>query len=660
MSTLLDAALGYADIGWPVFPCGRDKNPLTTNGVFDATTDKAKIEAWWHRWPEANIGFHVGAASMMAVDFDPGHNMAEVHEAVGGLPVTKLCQITPRGGRHQFYALAPGEQVAPSAGKVAPNVDIRSHNSYVLLAPSRTDAGEYCWEHWPPQQMPKPAYRTDGMLAAAGKANVKHANSDVWLIEPDMPENIALAIAWIDSDECRPAIQGKGGNQRTYDTGAMMRSFGLSEGMANEVMLATFNQTKCVPAWAPDEITGPIANAYRYATSAPGNRTPAYKHALVRSLLKAVEPDRGLGNRQQLGRFIVVDPLADDQMPDPEWLVPDLFQCGTYAMMVGAPGSFKTFLALDIALSVAVGDGADTGRVWPTVLRPGAVLFAAGEGGAGIKTRRRAWEKLHHDGKPVPNFFRASAVPQITNETDALSFIEVAKAANGDGFRMVVIDTAMRAMQGQNSNSQEAASALTKLVGTIASALAPDDYGCVVLVLHHPGADEKKSDKPAGSFVFVGDPDTILAVSRPNKSMTVTISMTKQKDAAEWETPRYVELQPVGDTLSAVVGQQPPKPAAQPDAGPFKPATPSTAGRPEKVAQEAVVEAIERVLRSTAGTTWTSIQLAKDASHLLGTQGHEVPFGTIVRHVLPVMTAQGHPGYDRIGKRGHWRSLTSH
>ena len=51
--TPLDAALEYADRGWPVFPMAfnRDpdakKYPLTTHGMNDATRDAIQLKEWW-------------------------------------------------------------------------------------------------------------------------------------------------------------------------------------------------------------------------------------------------------------------------------------------------------------------------------------------------------------------------------------------------------------------------------------------------------------------------------------------------------------------------------------------------------------------------------------------------------------------------------------
>ena len=50
---LMQAALSLAKQGLPVFPCGKDKKPLTPHGFKDATTDPATIEQCWNRYPEA-------------------------------------------------------------------------------------------------------------------------------------------------------------------------------------------------------------------------------------------------------------------------------------------------------------------------------------------------------------------------------------------------------------------------------------------------------------------------------------------------------------------------------------------------------------------------------------------------------------------------------
>lgn len=60
---LLEAALAYANYGWPVFPLkARSKQPATRHGFKDATTDPDRIRTWWTRHPDHNIGLPIGLA----------------------------------------------------------------------------------------------------------------------------------------------------------------------------------------------------------------------------------------------------------------------------------------------------------------------------------------------------------------------------------------------------------------------------------------------------------------------------------------------------------------------------------------------------------------------------------------------------------------------
>lgn len=539
MSSMLEAALEYAARGWPIFPCRSDKKPYTDAGVLEATTSKKQIKEWWTEFPRANIAVPVDRIGMMVIDLDPGHDLNELEDNIGELPKTKLVQETPRGGKHLFYQIKDDEIVPPSASKLAWKVDVRSFNSYVLLSPSRTSDGEYSWA-----SEGKPAYRTDKMVEKAKeKSRQQSEDHDTWLIDQDLEENIDLAVAWL-KNKAEIAVEGVNGDMTAYKTAAMCKSYGLSPEMARDLMWEHWNPRND-PPWGPDEIDHfeqKIINGYTYNTSPPGNMTPAYKVAKASARFKPISRDIKEGSQSVevvSGRFRAVDRVGMNDIEPPEWLVEGMIPEGSYGTFVGAPGSFKTFLALDVALSIATGasaffeDEEEWYGVCPKVARSGPVLFCAGEGRASFTNRVRAWEKRHLDGYEVgKNFILMDPVP-YPDEEDFENFINVAQGWH-DTYELVIIDTVSRSLQGRNENSQEDASLFTKLTQSIQAELE-----CAVLALHHSGHVEGRA---RGSTVFKADVDYEYIIERQGEhSNFLTIKNTKQKDAPEWDQPMIAQ-----------------------------------------------------------------------------------------------------------------------
>jgi hypothetical protein len=146
---MIRTALALARRGLAVFPCRpRDKRPVTTNGVCDATTDPSAIKRWWRADPNFNIGIATGAVSNLFVSdidgFDAEVELRKLEAMHGALPAT--VEVITARGRHVYFRMPPGTDIRNSVGKVAHGIDIRANGGYVLAPPSVHPSGRrYCW-----------------------------------------------------------------------------------------------------------------------------------------------------------------------------------------------------------------------------------------------------------------------------------------------------------------------------------------------------------------------------------------------------------------------------------------------------------------------------------------------------------------------------------
>ena len=163
--TPVDAALRYAQRGWPVVPvftvdqagrcsCGKEgctnqgKHPRAQRGFRDGTTSPSIIKRHWRQ--DANVGICTGrSAGIWVLDVDPQHDgdtsLARLLERHGDLPVTVESR-TGRGGRHLYFRYPEDREVRNSVGKIAAGLDVRSDRGGVVAPPSRHISGRrYEW-----------------------------------------------------------------------------------------------------------------------------------------------------------------------------------------------------------------------------------------------------------------------------------------------------------------------------------------------------------------------------------------------------------------------------------------------------------------------------------------------------------------------------------
>jgi len=141
---LLDAALRLADLGVHVFPCKpRSKEPATIRGLHAATVDPDRVKRFWAIDENFNLAAVTGSVSgffAMDVDGVAGENSVAALEAEHGALPPSIENITATG-RHVLFQWDPNYDIRNSASKIAPGVDVRGQQGYILMPPSWHPSG---------------------------------------------------------------------------------------------------------------------------------------------------------------------------------------------------------------------------------------------------------------------------------------------------------------------------------------------------------------------------------------------------------------------------------------------------------------------------------------------------------------------------------------
>lgn len=178
--------------------------------------------------------------------------------------------------------------------------------------------------------------------------------------------------------------------------------------------------------------------------------------------------------------FTVPELLA---LPDPEWLIDGLLPHGTVGMICGLPGSGKSYLALELACTIA-----DTTRhKWgPHTALTGPVIYITGEGQWGLAQRIEAWQHGHPNNN-LEHIRFIVAMPAADQPDQIAELLEQIDTVTPDKPPMLVIfDTLARLALGLEENS---AGDMGKIIG-VCEAIR-DRYACSVALVHHTRKDGK-------------------------------------------------------------------------------------------------------------------------------------------------------------------------
>lgn len=237
-----------------------------------------------------------------------------------------------------------------------------------------------------------------------------------------------------------------------------------------------------------------------------------------------------LSPRQELDAVLMRGRTILDIDP-PEALIEGWLNLDSFAVLYGRPKSGKSFVALDMALSIA------TGTPWHGCkVTPGPVLYVVAEGVRGVGPRVDAWSELN--GVDVPDDLWW--LPRPVNLLSAPWSFALAELAAELQPRYVVIDTLNRSMPGGDENS-------SKDMSTVIDActrLRMVTSACVKLV-HHSGKNQDAGAR--GHSSLLGAVDTEIELRSTDGLIELTNSA--QKDGPEAET-LHLGLTPAANSVA--------------------------------------------------------------------------------------------------------------
>lgn len=522
------AVFGVADLErvlalarrFPIFPCAQTKRPLVSSGFHAATQDSAQIRAWWRQWPDALVGVPTGQGTqLVVVDYDPDKATQATHSWIAehtDLLCSTRAHKTGRGGMHYLFKSADRYQTGVDLvldGSPRKGIDLRANGGYIIWWPLH--GGDVVGE----SIAPVPADLIDERRFQEKRdfAPLPTATPATWRAERDRAEAALTHLApdgyefWIrvgmalhhasgGSDEGFAVWHEWSARGDSYDGIEDCRyhwnSFGGYSGRAiglgtiyAAAKAAGFSSARSPQDGVPDE---------SYANDPEAQAELAQRRAAE---LPDVHP------------ALVLRPLHEivAEQREPEWLIEDVIEANVLAVLAGPRSTFKSFVALDWAMRVALGGL--------------PVVILSGEG-AGLDRRADAWMKTHAMDRSIASMpvFALERALNLNQDTDMV-LLRAAVDRLDQAPSMIVIDTFSKFSAGLDENDNgEVSTYLARLSEHIRQA-----FGSTVLLVAHSGHGD--SARPRGASALMANPDAEYIIARPSPTaMAITVSRERFKD----------------------------------------------------------------------------------------------------------------------------------
>ena len=206
------------------------------------------------------------------------------------------------------------------------------------------------------------------------------------------------------------------------------------------------------------------------------------------------------------------------RLPRPEWLVRGLLVENTISVLSADGGSFKSFFALDMALSVATGTEFHGREV-----KRGAVVYVAAEGFYTVYERALAWSQVR--GVALPENFHILRAP--VNVSDAAQVAKFAAQFRELAPVFTVLDTLSQNALGLNENANEEMARF--MAGMAATGAA---IGAHVMAVHH---NAKATGQFRGAGAIKNNVDAHISLDRPDENQTVVFVRCEKQRGRPFE-----------------------------------------------------------------------------------------------------------------------------
>lgn len=332
-------------------------------------------------------------------------------------------------------------------------------------------------------------------------------------------------------------------------------------------------------------------------------------------------------------RWRSLDDLA--KLPAPTYLIDKLVPAGALIHFIGMSQSLKSFIALDMALSLATGTPFAGSVRFSVAEHPQAVVYVVAEGITGIYKRIAAWCVTRSGGDAAREAVLRRAINANLAVLEGAAQLGSAKDMADVTTKVIetkavlcVFDTQARCTTDLEENSSTDQGRAVSRIDALKL-----ETGAAVMVIHHTSKADPRNAR--GSSAWKGAVDTELAAVRDDKKLVVDLEVNKMKDD-EGYTAYTLEADTVtlpGGLSSLVIGPGPDPMTIDPDA-PLEMATGKGSAFAPQMLQLAACNCIQ-------GVGLTQTRLAEIANEVVRWETDARGRSKAVRRVCSGNTAVG-------------------